>query len=158
MGPAESARIPRYATLLDENKLNMYILELMTHHLCLGHQIIYSPTSLPSPLYIALEDAKRGRNQYNAWAQANLNQPPTIRTHEELTVTAFVLPGDPVLEESPRQRLIELMMMDKAIKKGKTNERDSDCHSFIVYFKSILKQSPPSRIPSNQPEIGRAHF
>ncbi|KAF7638167.1 hypothetical protein Mgra_00002393 [Meloidogyne graminicola] len=60
-----TAKTPRYNLLLDENNLSMDVLQAMTHSLCFGHQIVYSPTSLPTPVMVALEYAKRGRNIYN---------------------------------------------------------------------------------------------
>ena len=39
-------------------------LENITYRLAYGHQIVCLPTSLPSPVYIAEEYAKRGRNLY----------------------------------------------------------------------------------------------
>lgn len=39
-------------------------LENTTYMLCYGHQIVNMPVSLPSPVYIAEEYAKRGRNLY----------------------------------------------------------------------------------------------
>lgn len=38
----------------------------MTYTLSFGHQIVALATSLPSPAYIALEYAKRGRSNYSA--------------------------------------------------------------------------------------------
>uniref|UniRef100_A0A914H0K1 Piwi domain-containing protein n=1 Tax=Globodera rostochiensis TaxID=31243 RepID=A0A914H0K1_GLORO len=60
-----TARVPRYALLLDENNYSMDKIQEFTFGLCFGHQIVFSPTSLPSPVFIALEYAKRGRNNYN---------------------------------------------------------------------------------------------
>uniref|UniRef100_A0A915DJZ7 Uncharacterized protein n=1 Tax=Ditylenchus dipsaci TaxID=166011 RepID=A0A915DJZ7_9BILA len=56
-----TARTPRYSVLLDESKFSMDIIEGFTYALSYAHQIINSPTSLPSPAYIALMYAKRGR-------------------------------------------------------------------------------------------------
>lgn len=94
-----TAAIPRYNLLLDENKLSMDTIEMMCHFLCFGHQIVYSPTSLPSPIYIAEEyvsflfsikkfkinilKAKRGRNNFNVWAQRG--DYTGINSHEDLT-------------------------------------------------------------------------
>ena len=44
-------------------------LQRLTYHLCYAHQIITGSTSLPSPTYVALEMAKRGRNIYNVASQ-----------------------------------------------------------------------------------------
>ena len=59
----------------------------MTYALCYGHQIVYIPTSIPTPVYVAeaslrkityyilflQEYAKRGRNIYNKWISENGN-------------------------------------------------------------------------------------
>uniref|UniRef100_A0A1I8BDL7 Piwi domain-containing protein n=1 Tax=Meloidogyne hapla TaxID=6305 RepID=A0A1I8BDL7_MELHA len=83
-----TSKTPRYNVLLDENDLTMDTLQLMTHNLCFGHQIVYSPTSLPTPVMVALEYAKRGRNNYNYYncsgSGGNLNGAATI-DHKHLT-------------------------------------------------------------------------
>ncbi|KAH7723531.1 WAGO-2 protein [Aphelenchoides avenae] len=61
-----SARTPRYTVLVNDPEFSMDQLQEMTYRLCYGHQIVNMPTSLPSPVYIALEYAKRGREIYNA--------------------------------------------------------------------------------------------
>lgn len=45
----------------------MDIIESITFSLSFAHQIVYSPTSLPSPIYIALLYAKRGRALYSVY-------------------------------------------------------------------------------------------
>jgi hypothetical protein len=40
---------------VNEEKLGVDALQVMTHHFCFGHQTVYSPTSLPTPVYVALE-------------------------------------------------------------------------------------------------------
>ena len=78
--------------LVDENGLSMDSLQSVTHHLCFGHQIVFSPTSLPTPVYVATEyvgfllllnkflnsqknlQAKRGRNNYNTWINTSDGQ------------------------------------------------------------------------------------
>ncbi|KAI1713384.1 piwi domain-containing protein [Ditylenchus destructor] len=62
-----TARTPKYTVLYDDNNLTMDQLQSMTYHLCFGHQIVYMPTSLPSPVYIAELYAKRGYNMYSRW-------------------------------------------------------------------------------------------
>jgi len=59
-----TARCPRYSVLVDESEFTMDVIEGISYALSYGHQIINSPTSLPSPAYIALLYAKRGRNIY----------------------------------------------------------------------------------------------
>jgi hypothetical protein len=39
-------------------------LEALTHSLCYLHQIVNSPTSLPTPVYVADATAKRGKNVF----------------------------------------------------------------------------------------------
>uniref|UniRef100_A0A914HVZ9 Piwi domain-containing protein n=1 Tax=Globodera rostochiensis TaxID=31243 RepID=A0A914HVZ9_GLORO len=68
-----TARTPKYTVLYDDNKFDLTELEDMSYHLCFGHQIISSIVSLPAPVYIANEYAKRGRNLYNQYeAPANM--------------------------------------------------------------------------------------
>ncbi|CAI5437976.1 unnamed protein product [Caenorhabditis angaria] len=56
-----SAKTPLYTVLVDEFYAGMSKLESMTYALCYHHQIVSLVTSLPSPLYVANEYAKRGR-------------------------------------------------------------------------------------------------
>lgn len=42
-------------------------LEGITHSLCFGHQIVNSPTSLPTPAYVASLYAERGRMIFSEW-------------------------------------------------------------------------------------------
>ncbi|CAB3408659.1 unnamed protein product [Caenorhabditis bovis] len=56
-----SAKSPLYSVIYDECNAPMDRLEDITFALCHHHQIVTLTTSLPSPLYIALEYAKRGR-------------------------------------------------------------------------------------------------
>ncbi|TKR67048.1 hypothetical protein L596_023258 [Steinernema carpocapsae] len=57
-----TARIPRYTVLKDENNLSMHEVQLMTYGLSYAHQIVNSPTSLPTPVYVAVTCAERGMN------------------------------------------------------------------------------------------------
>jgi len=64
---------------------------MMTYVLCYGHQIVFSPTSLPTPVCVAEEYAKRGRNLYNSWiSEASNGQINGANgngmTYEELTL------------------------------------------------------------------------
>jgi len=61
-----TAKIPRYSVLCNDAKATLHDIQETTFHLCFGHQIITSPVSLPSPVYIAEMYAKRGRNVYNS--------------------------------------------------------------------------------------------
>jgi len=65
-----TARTPKYTVLYDDANLTMDQLEGITYHLSFGHQIVFMPTSLPSPVYIAEAYAKRGRNLYNSHVDA----------------------------------------------------------------------------------------
>lgn len=62
-----TARTPKYTVLYDENKMPISQVESITFHLCFGHQIIFSPVSLPSPIYIANRYAERGRMLYQRY-------------------------------------------------------------------------------------------
>ena len=55
-----SAATPCYTVLHDELNLSMDALETMTFGLAHLHQICSMTTSLPTPLYVATEYAKRG--------------------------------------------------------------------------------------------------
>lgn len=61
------AKTPKYTVLYDESKFPMNQLQEISHQLCFGHQIVYMPTSLPSPVYIANRYAERGRMLYTRW-------------------------------------------------------------------------------------------
>ena len=52
--------------LCNDSEFRLDQLERMTYDLCYGHQIVFSPLSLPAPAYIAMDYAKRGRNLYNS--------------------------------------------------------------------------------------------
>ncbi|CAL2043869.1 unnamed protein product [Caenorhabditis brenneri] len=67
-----TAKTPLYSVLADDTEASMAALEHMTFNLCHLHQIVGLQTSLPTPLYVANEYAKRGRN---LWHQANLEDP-----------------------------------------------------------------------------------
>ncbi|KAI6219337.1 PAZ/Piwi domain protein [Aphelenchoides fujianensis] len=60
-----TAKVPRYDVLHNEPTIDMEDLQRTTFHLCFGHQIVNRPTSLPTPVFVASEMAKRGRNVYN---------------------------------------------------------------------------------------------
>ncbi len=61
------AKTPKYTIIFDDNCLHKDQLQNMTHQLCFGHQIVYMPTSLPSPVYVANRYAERGRKIYLRW-------------------------------------------------------------------------------------------
>ncbi|KAI6238101.1 hypothetical protein M3Y99_00737700 [Aphelenchoides fujianensis] len=65
VGKLGTAKLPRYDVLCNEPKIEMEDLQRLTFHLCFQHQIVNQPTSLPTPVFIASEMAKRGRNLYN---------------------------------------------------------------------------------------------
>ncbi|KAH7732137.1 WAGO-2 protein [Aphelenchoides avenae] len=61
-----TAKTPRYTMLVDDNGFSSDKLQLMTSSwMCYDHQIVSLPTGLPSPVYIALQYAKRGRAIFN---------------------------------------------------------------------------------------------
>ncbi|KAI6225481.1 Piwi domain protein [Aphelenchoides fujianensis] len=87
VGKLGTAKLPRYDVLCNEPKIEMEDLQRLTFHLCFQHQIINQPTSLPTPVFIASEMAKRGRNVYNvalsrleAAADDSLDFQPLIAT------------------------------------------------------------------------------
>lgn len=46
-----TARTPKYTILYNNNdNVSMDAIQHMTYYLCFGHQIVQSPTSLPSPV------------------------------------------------------------------------------------------------------------
>ncbi|CAK5073716.1 unnamed protein product [Meloidogyne enterolobii] len=61
-----TARTPKYTVVYDDCEHDLDELERITYDLCFGHQIVSSPISLPAPVLVASEYAKRGRNLYNS--------------------------------------------------------------------------------------------
>ncbi|CAP20513.2 Protein CBR-PPW-2 [Caenorhabditis briggsae] len=74
-----SAKTPLYSILADDTRASLESLEELTYNLCHLHQIVGLPTSIPTPLYVAAEYAKRGRN---LWNEANLKN-PLVRSGSE---------------------------------------------------------------------------
>ncbi|KAL3082400.1 hypothetical protein niasHT_038466 [Heterodera trifolii] len=74
-----TACTPHYTVLRDENDMSMDTLQTMVHYLCFGHQIVTKPTSLPSPVYIADEYAKRGRNIYSHYAKNGIDNSKNLQ-------------------------------------------------------------------------------
>ncbi|KAI6243485.1 hypothetical protein M3Y99_00105300 [Aphelenchoides fujianensis] len=64
-GRLGTAKVPRYSVLCNEAAMSMEDVQRVTFHLCFGHQIVPGMTSLPSPMYIGEEMAKRGRSIFN---------------------------------------------------------------------------------------------
>ncbi|CAI2350072.1 unnamed protein product [Caenorhabditis sp. 36 PRJEB53466] len=64
-----SAKSPLYTVLYDDCNASMDRLEELTYTLCFHHQIVSLTTSLPTPLYIGNEYAKRGRALWNEKTQ-----------------------------------------------------------------------------------------
>ncbi|KAF1768544.1 hypothetical protein GCK72_000356 [Caenorhabditis remanei] len=77
-----SAKTPLYTVLADDSYASMDRLEELTYSLCHLHQIVGLPTSLPTPLYVANEYAKRGRN---LWNEANVKDPAIRDADSERT-------------------------------------------------------------------------
>ncbi|KAI6223615.1 hypothetical protein M3Y99_01451200 [Aphelenchoides fujianensis] len=67
-GKLGTSRVPRYSVLCNEARMSMEDLQRTTFLLCFGHQIIAGTISLPAPLHIADELAKRGRSIFNTAA------------------------------------------------------------------------------------------
>jgi len=59
-----TAKTPKYNVIYDEAMHTLDTLERMCYELCYGYQIVFFPVSLPVPVYIAMQYAKRGRNLY----------------------------------------------------------------------------------------------
>ncbi|KAF1752175.1 hypothetical protein GCK72_018729 [Caenorhabditis remanei] len=59
-----TAKTPLYTVLADDCDAKLSTLEEITYNLCHCHQIVGLTTSLPTPLYVANEYAKRGRNLF----------------------------------------------------------------------------------------------
>ncbi|KAI6227442.1 hypothetical protein M3Y99_01254400 [Aphelenchoides fujianensis] len=64
-GKLGTSRVPRYSVLCNEAAMSMEDVQRTTFHLCFGHQIVAGMTSLPAPMFIGDEMAKRGRSIYN---------------------------------------------------------------------------------------------
>ncbi|KAI6195574.1 hypothetical protein M3Y94_01003000 [Aphelenchoides besseyi] len=64
VGRLGTAKMPRYTILANDAKMSMDDLQELSYHLCFAHQIITNMTSLPTPVYVADEMAKRGRTIY----------------------------------------------------------------------------------------------
>ncbi|KAI6171749.1 hypothetical protein M3Y98_00896800 [Aphelenchoides besseyi] len=64
VGRLGTAKMPRYTILANDAKMSMDDLQELSYHLCFAHQIISNMTSLPTPVYVAEEMAKRGRMVY----------------------------------------------------------------------------------------------
>uniref|UniRef100_A0A914ERZ2 Piwi domain-containing protein n=1 Tax=Acrobeloides nanus TaxID=290746 RepID=A0A914ERZ2_9BILA len=51
-----------------QQRMSLEETEYITYHMCYGHAIVSSPVSVPAPLYSAGDLAKRGRNNWKAYA------------------------------------------------------------------------------------------
>uniref|UniRef100_A0AC34GR82 Uncharacterized protein n=1 Tax=Panagrolaimus sp. ES5 TaxID=591445 RepID=A0AC34GR82_9BILA len=72
-----TARTPKYTILHNDNvNAGMDAIQHMTYYLCFGHQIVNSPTSLPSPVYVASAYAERGTKMYKSMAKNGENPNP----------------------------------------------------------------------------------
>ncbi|KAH7714470.1 WAGO-2 protein [Aphelenchoides avenae] len=65
-----TAKVPRYTVLYDQNEISSENLQRLVYWLCHCHQIVALSTSLPAPVHVAKEYAKRGRNIYNSVTRA----------------------------------------------------------------------------------------
>ncbi|KAI6219839.1 hypothetical protein M3Y99_01636200 [Aphelenchoides fujianensis] len=84
VGRLGTSKVPRYNVLCNEPKIEMEDLQRMTFHLCFAHQIVNQPTALPTPIFVAAEMAKRGRNLYNV-VLPRLDVPVTPSDFQRLT-------------------------------------------------------------------------
>lgn len=89
-----TARTPKYTVLYDDNKFDMNTLEGITYQLCYGHQIVFMPTSLPSPVYIAIRYSERGRTLYSAHMKFATSTDTEAETYSELTSMLGYYPTD----------------------------------------------------------------
>uniref|UniRef100_A0A914PPQ7 Piwi domain-containing protein n=1 Tax=Panagrolaimus davidi TaxID=227884 RepID=A0A914PPQ7_9BILA len=72
-----TARTPKYTVLYNNNEnVSMDAIQHITYYLCFGHQIVQSPTSLPSPVYVASAYAERGTKMYKAMHKVGGNSDP----------------------------------------------------------------------------------
>ncbi|CAI2355287.1 unnamed protein product [Caenorhabditis sp. 36 PRJEB53466] len=71
-----TAKTPLYTVLADDLNAPLFILEDLTYALCHNHQIVNMTTSVPTPLYVANEYAKRGRN---LWIERTSAKGPIAR-------------------------------------------------------------------------------
>ncbi|KAL7070330.1 hypothetical protein ACQ4LE_010494 [Meloidogyne hapla] len=74
-----TARTPKYTVVYDDCEQDLDELERITYDLCFGHQIVSSPISLPAPVLVASEYAKRGRNLYNSLSDELKQKNPDIK-------------------------------------------------------------------------------
>jgi eukaryotic translation initiation factor 2C len=70
-----TARTPKYTVLFNDNeKAGLDEIEHITYYLCYGHQIVNSPTSLPSCVYVAMDYAERGTKVFKALGATDVNE------------------------------------------------------------------------------------
>jgi eukaryotic translation initiation factor 2C len=83
-----TTKTPRFTVLVDDNKLSGGEIQTTTYWLSYGHQIVSMPTGLPSPVYIAMQYAKRGRQVYNVFIRESTSSNGNnadLPSNEELT-------------------------------------------------------------------------
>uniref|UniRef100_A0A8R1DJI3 Piwi domain-containing protein n=1 Tax=Caenorhabditis japonica TaxID=281687 RepID=A0A8R1DJI3_CAEJA len=73
-----TAKTPLYTVLADDCNAGMDRLEELTYTLCYHHQIVALTTSLPTPLYVANEYAKRGRT---LWTEKTHDAPEAAESN-----------------------------------------------------------------------------
>jgi eukaryotic translation initiation factor 2C len=70
-----TARTPKYTILHNDNeRAAMDAIQHVTYYLCYGHQIVNSPTSLPAPVYCAMQYAERGTKVFKALAGVEVEE------------------------------------------------------------------------------------
>jgi len=86
-GNLGTARPPRFSIVCNDGKLTRGVIQDITFNLALALQIINKSISLPAPLHIALEMAKRGRLNLSTFSQSSgptMNAQDPRELHERL--------------------------------------------------------------------------
>uniref|UniRef100_A0A914YW39 Piwi domain-containing protein n=1 Tax=Panagrolaimus superbus TaxID=310955 RepID=A0A914YW39_9BILA len=72
-----TARTPKYTIIHNDNiNAGMDAIQHITYYLCFCHQIVNSPTSLPSPVYVASAYAERGTKMYKSMPKIGVTPNP----------------------------------------------------------------------------------
>jgi len=92
-----------------ENELNATKDEIkhFLHSLCYGHQIVTSPTSLPTPIYIADELATRGNEIYRALKEDT----PNFIPWKDINIVREVRKGEEKVKEKMKDREINYLAL-----------------------------------------------
>ncbi|EGT32128.1 hypothetical protein CAEBREN_01216 [Caenorhabditis brenneri] len=79
-----TAKTPLYTVLADDCDAKLDTLERITYHLCHTHQIVGMTTSLPTPLFVANEYAKRGGNLFMERCKQEVMNIPEEQTENQV--------------------------------------------------------------------------